>query len=167
MILVLMVWSLFFILSSIAHAFALDDESLKVVGSLLERLVRIFKGSSDGFALLAQVKLNSGQLREAEALLKTSLEISPMNVKAQCLLADVCLRSGQIHLALETLETALSHDFNIRNLPSFKALKARVLKEKGLFEQCVSLLESILSLPEVKTMVLSTFPVESCYKSTN
>ena len=76
-----------------------------------------------------------------------------MNSNAQCLLCDVYLRSGQANLALETLETALSFDFTVRTLPSFKALKARALKEQGQYDESVILLESIVSLPEFKSLI--------------
>lgn len=104
---------------------------------------------------MARIKLELNLVREAESLLKASIGMHPANSNAQCLLSDVYLRSGQSNMALETLETALSFDFTLRNLPSFKALKARALKEQGHYDECVSLLESILSLPEFKALLLS------------
>jgi len=118
---------------------------------VLETLTRFVPGLVPAQVLLAKAKAALNEVDVATRILHQCLRLDPSCADTYLLLARIYHQKDQPNAALQYLEQGLSHDFSVRNHPLYHLVKAEVLSAAGEIEQASKLLESVMTLPGVKS----------------
>lgn len=132
---------------------------LKLADSVLMKLTSSFVGSSVGFRLLAHVKFELGEVLAAEKAMLSSIKLNPNDALAHLMMAEINLFNQHIQPASDSLESALSHDFAIKNNIRYLLLKSRVLKGQSKYDEAINILSGLINSGKVKELLSS----KKCY----
>lgn len=104
-----------------------------------------------GQLLLARSQFVRCQFNAARETLAQCLKLNPANSEAHLVLAQINLHEESFSAAQQALEQAVAHDFEVRDIPLFHILKAKVLEATGDLTGAERMLENAIDLPGVRT----------------
>ncbi|XP_035271756.1 tetratricopeptide repeat protein 21B-like [Anguilla anguilla] len=117
---------------------------------ILDPVVRTAPGILPGAYLMAKVKYLSGDFTSAQVSVTRCLELDPTVADVHLLQAQICLSVEDFKKCLQSLETGVSHNFQVRELPQYHLIKARVLKKMGNIPEAIQTLKMVMSLPGLR-----------------
>ncbi|XP_071943351.1 tetratricopeptide repeat protein 21B-like [Antedon mediterranea] len=123
---------------------------LKRCARILEPLTRGVPGLLEALYLMGKVRYLSGQVDQAQSSLQHCLDQNPQYVEAHLLMAQLHLQLGNFQQSSQSLEMALSYKFEVREMPIYHLIKAKTLKKKGEYQECVKTLQAAMGLPGIR-----------------
>ncbi|XP_033124188.1 tetratricopeptide repeat protein 21B-like [Anneissia japonica] len=123
---------------------------LKRCSMVLEPLTKALPGLLESLFLMGKVRFLSGQIDQAQSSLQHCLDQNPQYVEAHLLMAQIHMQQGNFQQSSQSLEMALSYRFEVREMPIYHLIKAKTLKKKGDYEECVKTLQAAMNLPGMR-----------------
>lgn len=111
-----------------------EDPITKKCSAHLELLTRHVPGCSAARILLSELQFVSGNLAEAQRLIKACLRHEHPLPEAYLLSAQICQYVGDVKLASMALEQALTLDFEIKDQPYYNVLNGVILSLSNRLE---------------------------------
>ncbi|OQR92577.1 hypothetical protein ACHHYP_03510 [Achlya hypogyna] len=137
-------------LTEIALAFtkldgADDGKAMAARGvALLEKIVAQSPGFLEIQFVLATAKFAANEFDDAFRIASFLLKMAPAHAGAHLLEARVSLEREHFKAASSSLDIALSHDFSVRQTPSFSIIKAKLLENEGNLKEALAVLQAAI-----------------------
>ncbi|KAJ3020917.1 Tetratricopeptide repeat protein 21B [Thoreauomyces humboldtii] len=135
-------------------------EVVKVVLSILDLICKVVPGSTDALYYCARMRFLSGDKAVAQTLVTKCLKLDNTYAKAYLLMAQIHLSNEQQQQATQILETGLSYNFQMRTIPLYFVLKARISKSQGQHQEALESLKAAMLLPGMKEPSKCMFGVD-------
>ncbi|KND02289.1 uncharacterized protein SPPG_02764 [Spizellomyces punctatus DAOM BR117] len=123
---------------------------IKIVLDLLEVVCKVNPGSVEAVYHLAKAKFLAGDKASAQLAAARCLKLDNTYPKGYVLMGQIHLYDGHAKQAIQFLEMGLSYNFQVRNIPLFHILKARVQITEGNYDEALATLQTAMSLPGMK-----------------
>lgn len=115
--------------------------------NILMELVKACPGLVEGVYQLARVQFLSGEITTSIATLQKILqELDPTYMAAHLLIAQIHIQQKYYNKAAQSLEICLSHNFKVRENPSYHLLYGIILKSQQQYDDCVKSFLTAMSL---------------------
>ncbi|RHY88215.1 hypothetical protein DYB35_009249 [Aphanomyces astaci] len=125
-----------------------DGKSMASRGvSILEKLVNKSPGFIEAQVVLANTKFCANEFDDAYRVCNLILKMNPLHAQAHLLVARVSLEREHFKAASTSLDQALSHDFSVRQSPSFHIIKAKLLENDGNLKEALAILQNAMKAP--------------------
>ncbi|RHY26925.1 hypothetical protein DYB32_007158 [Aphanomyces invadans] len=122
-----------------------DSKSMASRGvSILEKLVNKSPGFIEIQFILANTKFCSNDFDDAYRICNAILKMNPVHSHAHLLVARICLEREHFKAASSSLDQALSHDFSVRQSPSFHIIKAKLMENDGNLKEALAILQNAM-----------------------
>ncbi|KDO33302.1 hypothetical protein SPRG_02111 [Saprolegnia parasitica CBS 223.65] len=109
-----------------------DGKAMAARGiSILDKIVAKSPGFLEIQFVLANAKFAANEFDDAFRICRSLLKMHPSHAGAHLLEARVSLEREHFKAAASSLDIALSHDFSVRQTPSFHIIKAKLLENEG------------------------------------
>ncbi|KAF0696238.1 Aste57867_12996 [Aphanomyces stellatus] len=112
--------------------------------TILEKLVNKSPGFIEIQSILANTKFCANEFDEAYRICNLILKMNPLHSQAHLLVARVCLEREHFKAASSSLDQALSHDFSVRQSPSFHIIKAKLMENEGNLKEALAILQTAM-----------------------
>ncbi|ETV87514.1 hypothetical protein, variant 1 [Aphanomyces astaci] len=127
-----------------------DGKSMASRGvSILEKLVNKSPGFIEVQVVLANTKFCANEFDDAYRVCNLILKMNPLHAQAHLLVARISLEREHFKAASTSLDQALSHDFSVRQSPSFHIIKAKLLENDGNLKEALAILQNAMKAPTV------------------
>ncbi|RHZ39568.1 hypothetical protein DYB26_005050 [Aphanomyces astaci] len=127
-----------------------DGKSMASRGvSILEKLVNKSPGFIEVQVVLANTKFCANEFDDAYRVCNLILKMNPLHAQAHLLVARISLEREHFKAASTSLDQALSHDFSVRQSPSFHIIKAKLLENDGNLKEALAILQNAIKAPTV------------------
>ncbi|KAI8911381.1 hypothetical protein DFJ77DRAFT_469797 [Powellomyces hirtus] len=126
------------------------QDLVRITLNILEPICKVVSGSTDALYYFAKAKFLAGDKSVAQTMAKKCLRLENTHAKSYLLMSQIHLANGQEQQAAQFLETGLSYNFEVRNIPLFFVLKARIAKVQGRNEEALEALKAAMQLPGMK-----------------
>ncbi|KAE8595622.1 hypothetical protein XENTR_v10015818 [Xenopus tropicalis] len=123
---------------------------LKQALSILTPVVSVAPALTEPLYYMAQIKYLSGNLEGAQGSLQRCIELDSACADFHLLMAQIHYGQGKFAECLVSLETAVSHNFKVRERPLYHLIRARVLRKTGELQEAIKTLKMTMSLQEMK-----------------
>ncbi|KAI9090531.1 hypothetical protein DFS34DRAFT_653976 [Phlyctochytrium arcticum] len=127
--------------------------TVRLALDLVEIISKISPGSTDALYCLAKTKFLAGESVAAQAAAEKCLKLDNTYAKAYILMAQIHVQNGRDTHATQILEMGLSYNFQVRNLPLFHILRARIHLLKDENTSALKILEEAKGLAAMKEPV--------------
>jgi tetratricopeptide repeat protein 21B len=121
-----------------------DGTSGSTVASQAEKYLQPILASCPGLAeayfLMAKIKLYANDRQSALCLIDKCIQRNGSFGDALLLKAHICVLEQKTQMAVQALESALSHDFQIRDQPLYTLVRARTLALSRKYDEAIDLL---------------------------
>ncbi|CAK4097343.1 unnamed protein product [Aphanomyces euteiches] len=122
-----------------------DNKSIAARGvAILEKLVNKSPGFVEIQFLLANTKFCANEFDDAYRICNLILKMNPVHSQAHLLVARICLERDHFKAASSSLDQALSHDFSVRQTPSFHIIKAKLMENDGNLKEALNILQNAM-----------------------
>jgi tetratricopeptide repeat protein 21B len=125
---------------------------------ILESITRIAPGLLKPQLLVGRAKYIMRDIDGASRALNSCLQADSSFADAHIMMAQIYLHEERYKTASQSLEQALSHNFEVRDSPTYHLVKAKVLAATNQMEEALQVLEAAMRLPGIQTP-LPTKPV--------
>ncbi|EGD75688.1 hypothetical protein PTSG_12640 [Salpingoeca rosetta] len=122
----------------------------------LEALVKLCPGCIEAAYLLARVRFLSGDLVAAQSGAQHCLKMNTGFTEAHLLMAEIQLAMGNYGTALQALQNGLSYNFEIRDLPLYHVLQARIHLAEDKTTDALKSMQAAMKIPGVRKVVQNT-----------
>ncbi|KAM3929225.1 tetratricopeptide repeat protein 21A [Leptodactylus fuscus] len=123
---------------------------LEKAAAILAPVITVAPCLPEPLYFMSQIIYLSGNFDGAQGTLLRCIDLNPEWSDAHLLMAQIHLSQGQYAECSQSLETGVSHNFKMREHPSYHLIKARVLKQTGNLAEATRVLRMCMSLPEMK-----------------
>lgn len=106
----------------------------------LQPILTYCPGLADAYFLMAKIKMHSNDRQSALCLIEKCIQRNGSFGEALLLKAHVCVLEQKSQMAIQALESALSHDFQIREQPLYTLVRARTLALSRKYDEALVLL---------------------------
>ncbi|KAM4605930.1 tetratricopeptide repeat protein 21B-like [Polymixia lowei] len=117
---------------------------------ILEPVLKTAPGLLPGASQMAHVKFLAGDCASAQKYVGFCLEIDPTIAEVHLLQAKIYLHEQEYTKCFQALETAVSHKFQVRELPCYHLIKSRALRATKDLAGAIQCLKMVMSLPGVR-----------------
>uniref|UniRef100_A0A7S0YZT4 Tetratricopeptide repeat protein 21B n=1 Tax=Hemiselmis tepida TaxID=464990 RepID=A0A7S0YZT4_9CRYP len=123
------------------------SKAMKVLGPVMD----IAPGLVEVQLLLARARFVSRDFDGAQQVLAEAIQGDPSQYQAHLLMARILCQVDKYGAANASLEQALSHNFEIRESPSYYVIKSSILAREQKWADAAKVLEAAMNLPGVKS----------------
>lgn len=107
----------------------------------LQPILASCPGLAEAYFLMAKIKMNAGDATSGLCLIDKCIQRNGSFGDALLLKAQICVSQRKTQMAIQALESALSHDFQIREQPLYTLVQARTLALQRKFDEAIALLD--------------------------
>eukprot|EP00043_Microstomoeca_roanoka_P026514 m.11852 g.11852 ORF g.11852 m.11852 type:complete len:1331 (-) comp6680_c0_seq1:160-4152(-) len=121
--------------------------------SPLEALTKLCPGSIEAVYLLARVRFLAGDLAAAQSGAQHCLKMNSGFTEAHLLMAEIQLAMGNHATASQALQNGLSYNFEIRDMPMYHVIQARIHQAEGKSGEALKSMQAAMKLPGIRKIV--------------
>eukprot|EP00899_Mesostigma_viride_P018008 jgi/Mesvir1/26208/Mv02392-RA.1 len=123
---------------------------LSKASKVLEFVTKFVPGLLEAQLLLAKCRFLANDVDAAQRTCMLCLRLEPSFADAHVLLSQVYLHQGKLKVASQSLEQAMSHNFAVRESPTYHIVRARVLLGANEREEALHVLQAAMALPGIR-----------------
>ncbi|XP_071778511.2 tetratricopeptide repeat protein 21B-like [Centroberyx gerrardi] len=117
---------------------------------ILEPVLKTAPGLQASAFHMAHAKFLAGDCASAQRYIGSCLGYDPAMAEVHLLQAKIYLHEKEYTKCFQALETAVSHDFKVREFPRYHLIKSRALRATKDLEAAIQCLKMGMSLPGVR-----------------